>query len=149
MKRFITICILLARVAGFAADNHHAELLCIWNYKTLYQNASANPTADAAVLTEYNFYYFFSDNTFVKVNGQLPFEEVIKLKTVTPQRWMTVNNNLILLDVHGKQESSFVGNENTPVENLLKGEKEMTQVVLMNAKTVSSTYNDVLAFFPK
>ena len=149
MKRVITICILLAQAAGFAADNQNAELLCVWNYKTQFKTISGQPSTAKIAFTEINAYYFFSDNTFVKAASGKTYDEVLKMKSESPKRWLTANNNLILLDENGKQVAGFVGKENQPVIHLLKGEKEITQVVTINPGTVSSAYNDVLAFFPK
>jgi hypothetical protein len=138
---------MLAQVAALAADP--AELLCVWNYRTLYKNTSAAQTSANVSYSEVNAYYFFSDNSFVKTGWNTPFDDVLKMKSHSPKRWLTVDNNLILLDKNGKQETSFVVKENQAVENLLRGEKEITQVVTTSVETVSSPYNDVLAFFPK
>ena len=146
MKRLATICMILAQVAGYAADNSNAELLCVWKYKTLFTSTSTQQSSADVAFTEVNAYYFFSDNSFVKASFKIPFDDVLKMKASTSQKWMTVNNNLILLDENGKQEMGIVDKNNQPVANLLKGEKEMTQVVALKTKTVPSTYDDVLAF---
>ena len=149
MKRLVTVCIVLAQVAGMASDKTNAELLCVWNYKTQFQNISREKASTDVTFTEVNVYYFFSDNTFVKTDYNTTYMDVLKMKAVSCKRWMTVDNNLILLDQNGKQETGFVSFENQPVQNLLKGEKEINQVVTLKSGAVPSSYNDVLAFSPQ
>jgi hypothetical protein len=149
MKSFTTICLIIARLAGMAADNANAELLCVWIYKTRYQTAPGNQSPSNLVNLEEENIYFFSDNTYVRAGNQVSYPEVLNIKTNTQKRWLTVDNNLILLNEKGKQEWGIVAKENLPVKNLLKGAKEINQVVILNNETVPQPYNDVLAFSPK
>jgi hypothetical protein len=149
MKRIATICLIFAQLASMAADKANAELLCVWNYKTHYLTAPGNQTPARLVYSEEESFYFFSDNTYVRAGNQVAYPDVLNMKNNTPQRWLTVDNNLILLDENGKQELGIVAKKNLPVQNLLKGAKEINQVVTLKNGTVPQPYNDVLAFSPK
>jgi hypothetical protein len=149
MKRVITICLLLAQIAGMAADNHRAELLCVWNYKTLYKTAPNPFNSGETERTVVQLYYFFSDQSYVCTGANVAYDDVLKMKEADPKRWMTVDNNLVLFNEKDKQVMGVVSKENQPVGNLLKGPKEISLVVITKSGTVPEPYNDVLAFSPQ
>lgn len=147
MRKKSFIGLLLAQLAGMAADNN-AELLCVWNYRTHYESPAVNGTPARVVYTEGTSYFFFTDNTYVKAGISQGYDEVMQLKPAA-SRWMTVDNNLVLFGPDGKQTMSIVAKVNSPVDDLLKGEKDIHWTVPIHSGTVPHVYAETIAFFPQ
>lgn len=148
MKKFFFLGLVLAQLAGTAADNN-AELLCVWNYKTHYQSPRIDDLPQQIVYTEGESYFFFSDHTYVKADIDTDAAELEALKASNSGRWLTSGNNLVLLDHSGKQQLAVVGKSGQSVSELIKGEKEISRTVTIGPGVLPQVYQETVAFFPQ
>lgn len=143
MKNLFLLSFLFSSIVNFAADNHfttattNADLVCSWQYKTSYVSEGK-----LCYFTTDN-YYFYSDNTCVKVTTTSECTSISINEKVEYCRWLKTANNIILLNKTGKQMTSFVAKNNTA--DLLKGQKVIVQTVHLPKQNILPSNDDQLA----
>lgn len=142
MKKLILICMMFSTVMNYAADKSqalkpNAELLGSWQYTTNYLSNGATCYAQV------DNYYFYSDNTCVKESKVVNCQTDQQQKSTSFQRYVVVANNIVLLNVKGKQTEIFGANCN--VADLLKGQKMISQTKELPKQKIEKSDDDQLA----
>lgn len=121
MKKVLLICMMFAHWVNYAADQvktvqqPNAELLCSWQYKTVYHYKQGG------TYTAIENFCFYSDHTCLKSRQTIFPGQPGASGSASLNKWMIVKNNLILLDEHGKQQAAFC--TKADIKDLMKGEK--------------------------
>lgn len=130
MKNLILIGLMFASIVNYASDKNqvknekvNAELMCSWQYKTNYLQ-----DGKFCYLTTDN-YYFYSNNTCVKVTTLGQCNSTLSNEVIEHVRWIKVDNTIALLDKAGKQFFSFATKNDGIIGLLLQGQKVVTNTI--------------------
>lgn len=108
-----------AKETNKTALKPNAELIGSWQYVTTYY------TGDRTCYTETENFLFYSDKSCVKRKIVTSCDNQVISETASTQQWMTISNNIVLLDASGRQQAAYTTKH--AVADLLKGEKIISQ----------------------